>query len=139
MLIGDQRMVILDCEVAWYGDPAFDLAFLLSHLLLKSAYHAPRDIGLPRLIDGFLAGYKTARRQSTEQTTALDYHTAHLVQHLLLARIDGKSPVEYLDEPRRCHVRDFALAVLRESRQVTVPELTGTWFQSLAATTFKAL
>ena len=28
---------MVDCEVAWYGDAAFDIAFLLSHLFLKSA------------------------------------------------------------------------------------------------------
>jgi aminoglycoside phosphotransferase (APT) family kinase protein len=36
MLIHQDRLVLLDCEVAWYGDPAFDVAFLLNHLLLKS-------------------------------------------------------------------------------------------------------
>ena len=92
ILIEDHRMVILDCEVAWYGDPAFDVAFLLSHLLLKSAYHAPREIGLPRLIDGFLTGYNATRQQSTEQATALDYRTTHLVQ-LLLLRASMASPL----------------------------------------------
>ena len=31
-------MVLLDCEVAWYGDAAFDVAFLLNHLLLEALY-----------------------------------------------------------------------------------------------------
>ena len=42
MLLNGHRLVVLDCEVAWYGDPAFDLAFLISHLLLKALFHAPR-------------------------------------------------------------------------------------------------
>ena len=43
LMVSPARMVLLDCEVAWYGDPAFDLAFLLTHLLLKGIYHAPRQ------------------------------------------------------------------------------------------------
>ena len=41
LLVSGDRLVIIDCEVAWYGDPAFDLAFLLNHLCLKALYHAP--------------------------------------------------------------------------------------------------
>ena len=37
ILIGNGRQVILDCEVAWYGDPSFDLAFLLNHLLVEGS------------------------------------------------------------------------------------------------------
>ncbi|MBM3557487.1 MAG: aminoglycoside phosphotransferase family protein, partial [Alphaproteobacteria bacterium] len=35
ILIGPGGPVFLDAECAWYGDPAFDLAFCLNHLLLK--------------------------------------------------------------------------------------------------------
>jgi aminoglycoside phosphotransferase (APT) family kinase protein len=35
ILVGAQGPVVLDAECAWYGDPAFDLAFVLNHLLLK--------------------------------------------------------------------------------------------------------
>ena len=38
LLIGPAGPVILDAECAWYGDPAFDLAFVLNHLLLKGAW-----------------------------------------------------------------------------------------------------
>src|ERR1700758_5525523 len=51
MLIGNGRMVLLDCEVAWYGEPAFDLAFLVNHLLLKSLFHAPAHTELPQAIE----------------------------------------------------------------------------------------
>lgn len=49
LMLSPSRMVLLDCEVAWYGDPAFDLAFLLTHLHLKALYHAPREIGLRKM------------------------------------------------------------------------------------------
>ncbi len=52
ILIGNGRQVILDCEVAWYGDPSFDLGFLLNHFLLKSLHHAPADAGLAKMVSG---------------------------------------------------------------------------------------
>ena len=42
---------------AWYGDPAFDVAFFLNHLFLKSLYHAPRVLPFPRLIQSALTGF----------------------------------------------------------------------------------
>ena len=35
ILVGPRGPIFLDAECAWYGDPAFDLAFCLNHLLLK--------------------------------------------------------------------------------------------------------
>ena len=35
ILLGAEGPVFLDAETAWWGDPAFDLAFCLNHLLLK--------------------------------------------------------------------------------------------------------
>ena len=35
ILIGPRGPVFIDAECAWFGDPAFDLAFCLNHLLLK--------------------------------------------------------------------------------------------------------
>ena len=54
-------MVLLDCEVAWYGDPAFDLAFMLNHFFLKALRHAPRDTGMRRMIDSFWSAYQGLR------------------------------------------------------------------------------
>ena len=57
ILISSARFVLLDCEVAWYGDPAFDVAFLLTHLLLKSLYHAPARLGFDMLCRHFWNRY----------------------------------------------------------------------------------
>src|SRR6516162_10852304 len=35
ILVGPQGPVFIDAECAWFGDPAFDLAFCLNHMLLK--------------------------------------------------------------------------------------------------------
>jgi len=108
MLIGGQRMVLLDCEVAWYGDPAFDGAFLASHLCLKALYHG-RFLGeLRQSIDRFMSSYATSRADEAA-TRQFQHRLARLVPMLLLARLDGKSPVEYLtDQNRRQWLRDLA-------------------------------
>ena len=96
ILVGPSGPVFLDAECAWFGDPAFDLAFCLNHLLLKCLVR-PAEKGL--LLDSFLAlaghyldGVKW------ELPSALEVRAAHLLPGLMLARIDGKSPVEYITE-----------------------------------------
>jgi aminoglycoside phosphotransferase (APT) family kinase protein len=106
MMVSSDRFVLLDCEVAWYGDPAFDLAFLLTHLLLKALLHAPLETGLAAMSRGFWHRYVNAVSTAVD-CRELEPHVALLLPMLLLARIDGKSPVEYLDEPRRQWVRRF--------------------------------
>ncbi len=41
ILVGPRGPVLLDAECAWWGDPAFDLAFCLNHLLLKCLWNMP--------------------------------------------------------------------------------------------------
>ncbi|WP_428940266.1 phosphotransferase family protein [Fontivita pretiosa] len=108
MLIGGPRMVLLDCEVAWYGDPAFDGAFLVTHLCLKALYHGRHLDELRQSIDRFMSSYATSRDDDAA-IQQFQHRLARLVPMLLLARLDGKSPVEYLtDENQRQWLRDLA-------------------------------
>jgi aminoglycoside phosphotransferase (APT) family kinase protein len=113
LLIGPEGPVILDAECAWYGDPAFDLAFVLNHLLLKGAWRAEwRE----RYVDAYTA-LATAylAHVSWEPPAECEARTAALLPALMLARIDGKSPVEYLVETdQRDEVRSFARGLLIE-------------------------
>ena len=94
ILIGPGGPVLLDAECAWYGDPAFDPAFCLNHLLLKSVW---RPDALARLIESARAFWGAyAPRIGWEEPAALEARVAALLGALLLARIDGKSPVEYI-------------------------------------------
>jgi aminoglycoside phosphotransferase (APT) family kinase protein len=105
ILISGDRMVLLDCEVAWYGDPAFDVAYLLNHLLLKSLYHAPQGEELSRLAKAF---WQTYRQQiSTADFLLPEKRIVPLLLMLLLARVDGKSPVEYLSLQKKEFIRAF--------------------------------
>jgi aminoglycoside phosphotransferase (APT) family kinase protein len=131
MLVGTGRLVLLDGEVAWYGDPAFDVAFLINHLLLKSLFHAPRNTELQPAIEAFLAKYHEQRALEPAQKADLEATIAPLLLMLLLARIDGKSPVEYLTlEGKREFVRNLVRSELPSSR-LSLEELISKWFVSL--------
>ncbi len=113
ILIGPRGPVFLDAECAWFGDPAFDLAFCLNHLLLKGA----RD-GADRARYGAafsaLAGAYLAE-VDWESADGLEARAAALLPALFLARIDGKSPVEYLTlESERASVRRVAAPLIAD-------------------------
>ena len=92
--------MILDAECAWYGDPAFDLAFVLNHLLLKGVWRPQWRGALPGDVRCRALVAPTVRTSHWEPWPALDARTAALLPALMLARIDGKSPVEYLTDAR---------------------------------------
>lgn len=102
----DGHPVLLDAECAWYGDPAFDAAFCANHLLLKSLHLPALAAELHAEAASFVATWLEAF--PTERRIDLERRMAALLPCLFLARVDGKSPVEYLDEPARQRVRDLA-------------------------------
>lgn len=94
ILVGAAGPVLLDAECAWYGDPAFDIAFCANHLLLKAVWK-PQWAG--RYAQAFGALTQAYLRGVTwEDPRRLEARATPLLAALLLARIDGKSPVEYL-------------------------------------------
>lgn len=112
VLIGPHGPVILDAECACYSDPAFDVAFLLNHLLLKGAYRPEKSTAYSDEFKGFIDAYFVAIEW--ESKCDLEVRVARLLPALLLARIDGKSPVEYLNEQQRVTVRRLAIRLLDE-------------------------
>ena len=107
ILVGPNGPVLLDAECAWYGDPAFDAAFCLNHLLLKCLWRPERATRFLDMFDRFVASYLAGAKW--EPRAAIEGRIAALLPGLLLARIDGKSPVEYLtDEAPKRIARDFA-------------------------------
>jgi aminoglycoside phosphotransferase (APT) family kinase protein len=96
ILVGPAGPVFLDAECAWYGDPAFDLAFCLNHLLLKSLWNQAATPGFLKCFAALAEAYGAG--VGWEAPAAVEGRTARLLPGLLLARIDGKSPVEYITE-----------------------------------------
>jgi aminoglycoside phosphotransferase (APT) family kinase protein len=118
-----QFPVFLDAECAWYGDPAFDLAFCLNHLLLKCLW-------IPRAKEGFLACFDALARSYLDSVAfdEIERRTSSLLPALLLARVDGKSPVEYLTEEGKRHVRAIAPGLLESE---TLAQVRREWQRSL--------
>lgn len=106
LLIGPDGPVVLDAECAWYGDPAFDLAFVLNHLLLKGAWQPQWRSRYVELFAALVAAYRNHARW--EPWPDIEQRAATLLPALMLARVDGKSPVEYLTDDTAREVRRFA-------------------------------
>jgi aminoglycoside phosphotransferase (APT) family kinase protein len=125
ILIGPRGPVFLDAECAWYGDPAFDAAFCLNHFLLKC-------VARPQWSDSYLACYAAFADAYLEGATwepraAIESRTASLLSGLFLARIDGKSPVEYItDERDKNMVRETARALIAAPPE-RLAEISGRW------------
>ncbi len=133
ILVGPAGPVLLDAECAWYGDPAFDLAFCVNHLLLKSLVVPGRRAELLRSARALAERY--VRRVDWEPRSILETRAASLLPALLLARVDGKSPVEYLtDDGDRLFVRTVAAALLRAPAS-TVTGVLDAWATALEAPT----
>lgn len=113
ILVKETGVFLIDFEVVHWGDPAFDSGFLLNHLFLK-AFYQPR----------YAALYFQAAREfwrSLVEGISLGEHpdfermTVRHLGGLMLARIDGKSPVEYIREDAlKERVRQVAKSILQE-------------------------
>jgi aminoglycoside phosphotransferase (APT) family kinase protein len=113
MLVRGNKVFLIDFEVVHWGDPSFDAAFLLNHLMLKSFYR-PWDAG----------HYFQAARAFWKALTmglggfggkGFEAMTVRHLGGLMLARIDGKSPVEYIrDEGTKTRARKVAKHLLVE-------------------------
>ncbi len=111
ILVGADGPVFLDAECAWYGDPAFDLAFCLNHLLLKCVWRPESTAGFMACYDALCAAYLSG--VTWEPPAQTEARAAALLAGMLLARIDGKSPAEYITtDAGRDRARHFAIPLL---------------------------
>jgi aminoglycoside phosphotransferase (APT) family kinase protein len=130
ILISSERLVLLDCEAAWFGDPAFDAAFLLNHLFLKALHLPARREDYLRLASVCWSEYCAGFAGRFDG--GLEFRIGRLLMMLMLARMDGKSPVEYIAEERKKElVRDFAGRMLPASA-FAMEEMTNNWRRLLA-------
>jgi aminoglycoside phosphotransferase (APT) family kinase protein len=105
VLVGpDPALWVIDFEVAHLGDPAFDVAFLLCHLMLKSLHRPELAAEYDRCAVDFASQYQAGAR--AELAPSWEYVLGH-VGCLLLARVAGKSPAEYLTTEGRARAQRF--------------------------------
>jgi aminoglycoside phosphotransferase (APT) family kinase protein len=128
ILVGPQGPIFLDAECAWYGDPAFDLAFCLNHLLLKGLWVPVRRKAFLQCYDVLSESYLAGA--AWEPRAGIEMRAATLLPGLLLARVDGKSPVEYLkSDADKEFVREIAGRFLR-APPATLAEVRAAWQRS---------
>jgi hypothetical protein len=114
LLIGDAGSYVLDFEVARYGNPVFDLGFFLSFVVLSAIRWPELDEQMQQLAAGFMDAYVE------HAGPAFDGDTASVAAHtacLMLARTDGKSPAQFLDEVSRARARQIGSVMLRRPEE----------------------
>jgi len=113
ILVDGTGIFLIDFEVVHWGDPAFDCAFLLNHLFLKSFHQPSFSKRYLELIWEFWRAL--CRELSRGEIRELEPMTVRHLGALMLARIDGKSPVEYLtDGEVKKRVRHAAKQILNQ-------------------------
>lgn len=113
ILMARGKPVLLDAECATTGDPAFDVAFCLNHLLLKAVHSPSNGLSFLRAVETFFDEYRLG--VDWEDHAPFESRVARMLPLLLLARVDGKSPVEYLDPAQLDSVRQAALSLIAAS------------------------
>jgi 5-methylthioribose kinase len=121
ILVHSGGLILLDFECAHAGDAAFDLGFFLTHLILKSIYWERREPGTGarylEMTHRFWNAYLDRTEQSSWRPATLVPRAIEHTAACMLARVDGKSPVEYLDHDAQDQARRLASQALHERPQ----------------------
>jgi hypothetical protein len=110
LLVAPQALWLIDFEVGHFGDPAFDVGFFLTHLALKALHAGPAAASRLALVDRFWQAY-VAELAPCAGSAAIEALQPRALDHLagcMLARVDGKSPVDYLTPREQQIVRRLA-------------------------------
>lgn len=96
ILVHEENVMVIDFEVIHYGDSSFDLGFLTTHLLLKSLnfkkFRRRYFNVLREIVEGYFSHVHFSKRDELEALAVQQ------LAWLMLARVDGKSPIEYITE-----------------------------------------
>ncbi len=131
ILVHQGRLILLDHEVIHFGDPAFDLGFSLTHLLSK-AHHLPaRRADFLRAVEWYWKSYCESAGEIPD-LTGMEHRAVRHTLACLLARVDGRSPLEYLVPPERNRQREIVLSMIADLPK-SVLDLTGEFGKKLNA------
>ena len=113
ILVHEGRLVLLDHEVIHFGDPAFDLGFSLAHLLSKAHYVERRRQEFASAAESYWTAYRQSLREPP-WASSLEEHAVRNTLGCLLARVAGRSPLEYLSHAQRQRQRDTVVDLTRD-------------------------
>ena len=124
ILITDEQIHLVDFETAHFGDPAFDLGFFLSHLLLKAIHFQAEGTHCIELAETFWESYLSTEviaplepgpESAKMEEPQIGQRTIKHLAACMLARVDGKSTVDYLSSTQQDQVRSFALSLILDA------------------------
>ena len=96
ILVGKNKIIYLDAECCNFGDPVFDLVFFTNHLLIKSIFFKDKSQEFIKLYISFYKEYLS--NLSTKNFNSYIDRIIKMTPIMLLSRVDGKSPVEYINK-----------------------------------------
>jgi aminoglycoside phosphotransferase (APT) family kinase protein len=111
ILIHNDKLILLDHEVIHYGDPAFDVGFAMTHLLSKEHHLESHREKFKRAAGLFWATYRSSLPKfpvMSPEPIAIQHTLA-----CLLARVAGRSPLEYLDDAERKRQREVVVQLMQ--------------------------
>ena len=111
IMTDSDKISIMDYEVAHYGHPAFDLAFFSNHFILKAIKNKAWAASYLNMMEYMMDIYfSTVNFMPADE---LEKAYIQLLSLLMIARVDGKSPAEYIiEESDKQLVRDCAFAIV---------------------------
>ena len=130
VLVHAGRLVLLDHEVIHWGDPSFDLGFSLTHLLAKANHLIPHRARFADAAKLYWRTYRQALGDDVPWAADLEPTAVRQTLGCLLARVAGRSTLEYLDVAGRERQRAVAVALVRET-PTTVDALVGQFIRAL--------
>jgi 5-methylthioribose kinase len=131
ILVYQGRLVLLDHEVIHFGDPAFDLGFALSHLLSKAHYVQAKRTAFAAAAGTYWRAYRAALGD-LPWSSDLEARTVRHALGCLLARVAGRSTLEYLSDEQRARQRSVAIELMTQP-PVTVADLAERFVRLLDA------
>lgn len=130
ILVYKDKLILVDHEVVHFGDPAFDVGFALTHFLSK-AHH----------LRTYRKAFRTAALQfwnvyratlgGVPWSTDLESYAARHTLAILLARVAGRSPLEYLSVSERTRQKTVTSNLMAFTPK-TIPELIEAFIAGIA-------
>jgi tRNA A-37 threonylcarbamoyl transferase component Bud32 len=111
VLVRDGRLTLLDHEVIHWGDGMFDIGFSLTHLLSKAHHRPDRRADFARAAHAYLAAYLS---EAGPLSASAEARAVRHTLGCLLARVAGRSPLEYLDAAERARQRATVESLLSD-------------------------
>jgi aminoglycoside phosphotransferase (APT) family kinase protein len=129
ILVRNEKLILLDHEVIHWGDPAFDLGFALAHFLSKAHHLVSHRAAFAQAARLFWREYSQCAGRATWREDLESYAARHTLA-CLLARVTGRSPLEYLSQNEREKQRGVVVDLMRDA-PTSIPDLANRFISKL--------